>query len=291
MSAKFVEIFQQNTKYRASVDHGPRFDVGRVVHYEGNVGVTNDGAGSGALYDWTAFPGEGHWAPMIFPTAICESSAFMTNVNTYDSAKFTFGFFQFAAHVENGDFVRFFRRILATPSGADYWPDLSVQNGRIFRLTQNGAVQLEDDHSSRRLMDYLNPSSSSVENIEVINAAKFIDGATNDASHRQIQVDEAINTAKGIMKFAGQSYGLNGLLDKICLVILDIRHQGRAKSQSIMQALNSSSTDEGKFNNLLALGSSQFNERKATLRREIKKLVDAGVLGSKHYVKASNDFA
>jgi|SRR4029077_11554149 hypothetical protein len=163
MPAKFVEIFVANQRYSASIDHGPRFPIGHRVSYQGMIGLTNDGQGGGARYEPPDYATEGHWAPFILPTAVCESAGYMTNINTYDSARFTFGFFQFAAHVPDGDFVRFFRRLLGLPSGKDYLPDLVVQNGRIFRETETGLKQLESAESTRGLMDYLNPSSSSVD--------------------------------------------------------------------------------------------------------------------------------
>jgi hypothetical protein len=290
MSAKFIEIFQTNRKYTASVDHGPRFLVGSRVPFQGLVGITNDGAGSGVKYDPAAYAQEGHWAPFILPTAVCESSAFMTNVNTYDSARFTFGFFQFAAHVPDGDFVRFFRRLLGLPSGPDYFPDLVVQDGRIFRETQSDLKQLESAISTTGLMDYLNPSSSGVEDIEVINAAKLIDGANQFSEQRSLQADEAINTAKQIMRISGPRYALDGMIDTVCLVIMDIRHQGRAGSQTIINALHAGNTEQAKLNNLLKIGAMQYPERIKTLKSEIQKLAIAGTLGTKRYQLSTNSF-
>jgi hypothetical protein len=291
MPAKLVQIFQANHRYTASVDGGARFPVGRRVPYEGRIGITNDGAGTGAQYVPADYSSEGHWAPFIFPTAVCESSAFMTNINTYDSARFTFGFFQFAAHVPNGDFVRFFRRLLSLPSGSAYFPDLLVQQNHIFRQTQTGLRQLESDVSTAALMDYLNPSSSAVDDIEVINAAKLIDGANQSQDQRQLQANEAINTAKQIMSVSASRYNLDGMIDKVCLVIIDIRHQGRAGSQTIINALQSGSTEDAKFNNLLKIGVTSYPDRIGTLKSEIQKLVRANVLGSKRYRQATNDFA
>ncbi|HMG05034.1 MAG TPA: hypothetical protein VK581_06200 [Chthoniobacterales bacterium] len=291
MPAKFIEIFQTNRKYTASVDHGPRFPIGSRVTYQGMVGITNDGAGSGVKYDPANYAAEGHWAPFILPTAVCESSAFMTNVNTYDSARFTFGFFQFAAHVPDGDFVRFFRRLLGLPSGPDYFPDLVVQGGRIFRETQSAPKQLESATSTTGLMDYLNPSSSGVEDIEVINAAKLIDGANQFSDQRTLQADEAINTAKQIMKVSGTRYALDGMIDTVCLVIMDIRHQGRAGSQAIISALSAGSTEQTKLSNLLKIGAARFPERIKTLKGEMQKLTTAGTLGTKRYQLSTNSFA
>lgn len=290
MPAKLVQIFQANHKYTASVDGGKKFPVGRRTTYQGMVGIGNDGAGSGAQYAAADYPGEGHWAYFIQPTAVCESVRFMTNVNTYDSARFTFGFFQFAAHVPDGDFVRFFRGLLALPSGRDYFPDLTLNGGHIFRITETGEKQLEDKDSTNALMDYLNPSCSGIEAIEVINAAKLIDGANQFSDQRQLQANEAINTARQIMSVSGPRYNLDGMIDKVCLVIMDIRHQGRADSQKIIKALQSGSTEEAKFNNLLKIGAAQYPDRIKTLKSEVQKLVDAGTLGRKRYRLATNDF-
>lgn len=290
MPAKLVQIFQANQKYTASVDGGKRFPVGHRAVYQGMIGITNDGEGSGAQYSAEDYPAEGYWAHFIFPTAVCESARYMTNLNTYDSARFTFGFFQFAAHVADGDFVRFFHRLLALPSGPHYFPDLAIKNGRIFRETETGDKQLEDETSTAGLLDYLNPSSGGLEDIEVINAAKFVDGANQFPDQRQIQADEAINTAKKIMSASGKRYNLDGMIDKVCLVIMDIRHQGRGGSQSIINALQSGTSEEAKFSNLLRIGAAQYSERIKTLKNEVRKLVDAGTLGIKRYQLATNEF-
>ena len=46
----------------------------------------------------------GFWADFIEPTAMGEGQSYIT-LNTYDPARFTFGFAQLAAHVPDGDFV------------------------------------------------------------------------------------------------------------------------------------------------------------------------------------------
>ena len=185
----------------------------------------------------------------------------------------------------------FFRRLLDLPSGKDYFPDLVVQNGRIFRETERGPKQLESSESTNDLLNYLNPSSSSVEDIEVINAAKFIDGTNQYSEQRALQADEAVTTAKRIMKVSGKRYALDGMIDKICIVIMDIRHQGRAGSQSIINALQAGNSEETKFNNPLGIGANQYQDRIKTLKTQIQKLVTSGVLETKCYRLADNDCA
>jgi len=65
----------------------------------------------------------------IEPTARCEGQSFIT-LNTYDRARFTFGFAQFAAHEPDGDFVTWFRDMLGQSEASDYFPDLAVKDGR-----------------------------------------------------------------------------------------------------------------------------------------------------------------
>jgi len=166
-----------------------------------------------------------------------------------------------------------------------------VQNGRAFRETETGPKQLESAESTRGLMDYLNPSSSSVEDIEVINAAKFIDGTNQFAEQRNLQVDEAINTAKRLVKVSGQRYALDGMTDKICLVIMDILHHGRGGSPAIINALHAGNSEDAKFDNLLKIGAYQNQDRIKTLKIQIQRLVTAGVLGTKRYQLETNDFA
>jgi len=82
----------------------------------------------------------GFWAYFIHPTAQAESRGSYLCLNTYDRAKFTFSFMQYAAHVPNGDFVKFFRKLLALPSGIDYFPKVVLKDSRIYYRDGNGTL-------------------------------------------------------------------------------------------------------------------------------------------------------
>ena len=56
------------------------------------------------------------------------------SVNTYDKARFTFGFLQYAAHEPNGDFVKSLRLVLVSPEAGDYFPDLNIVFGRVSSI-------------------------------------------------------------------------------------------------------------------------------------------------------------
>lgn len=269
----------------------PKFLVGREVSYEGGRGLTNLSTAAGLVYRAADYKDAfKFWAYFIAPTAQAESQGSFFCLNTYDRAKFTFTFMQFAAHVANGDFVRFFKKLLALGNAAEYFPKLVLKDNRIHYRNADGTLtQLESDASTEGLMNYLNPTLGTVETQELICAARFVHWATNDAAHRKIQVESAIALFKENMKKYAASYNLDGLPDKVCLAVCDIRHQGRATSKEIIKALDTGGNHEKAFDNLMQLGMPKYGERIKTVRAEIKKLTDAGIFGKK-YKKATNEF-
>jgi hypothetical protein len=228
----------------------------------------------------------GFWADFIHPTATAESTRLFHALNTYDRAHFTFTFLQFAAHEPNEDFVRYFRALLTLPAAADYFPDLVLENNRVCRKTDHGAVPLETDASTQLLQDYLNPSSKEVEDTEVIQSAKFVHWVQNDPAHRDMQVEVGVTHFRNKMASYAKTYNLDNVGDTVCLLVADIRHQGRAKNPEIIAALRSASPVES----LLAIGEGPYTPRIQTLRAEIKKLTDEGTLGKHKYSSAARDF-
>lgn len=276
---------EQGNKYFGKID-GSRFFIGSRVSFEGGKGLMNVSGTSTQKYDRTVFrPIYGFWADFIHPTAMAEGALYHT-LNTYDRAHFTFSFLQYAAHVPNGDFVVYLRSLLNLPLAQEYFPDLVLNNNRVCRITDNGIVALESDISTTLLLDYLNPSLKEVEDTEIIQAAKFIHWAQNDPAHRQTQIDVGIAHFKSKMSQYANQYGLNGVDDAVCLVVADIRHQGRAKSPAIVAALNSPNP----LGALLNIGEPKYHERLVVLRREIKSLTSEGTLGTHKYSTAEKDF-
>jgi hypothetical protein len=197
---------------------------------------------------------------------------------------------QYAAHVANGDFVKFFKELLALPNAREYFPKLRLENGRIFYRETTGAMtQLENDTTTQGLMDYLNPSLDNIDNQELICAGRFVHWATNDAKHRRLQVKIAVAHFKERMKSYAESYNLDGFPAKVCQIVCDVRHQGRAKSSDIINALNTRGNHELAYNKLLQLGQPLYASRISTVRTVIKKLSDAGIFNKK-YKQATNEF-
>jgi len=224
---------EQGNKYYGKID-GQRFFIGSRVPYDGGKGLMNVSGTSAQKYDRESFRSIfGFWADFIHPTAMAEGGLYHT-LNTYDRAHFTFSFLQFAAHVPNGDFVVYLRTLLKLPLASEYFPDLTLSNGRVNRITDSGVVELESDESTSPLLDYLNPSVKEIEDTEVIQAAKFVHWAQNDAAHRQAQIEVGVALFKEKMAQYAKQYSLNGADEVICLVVADIRHQGR-KAQPLCQ--------------------------------------------------------
>ncbi len=223
------------------------------------------------------------WADFIEPTSKCEGGNFLT-LNTYDRARFTWGFGQFGAHVPDGDFVEFFRDLIGRPEKEDYFPDLALKDGRIVKMSAGSAIPLETASSTSPLMDYLNPTKSAVEDSEVISAAKLIHWTTNVEQARELQVMHMVGTFQRLMKTSDARLDLDGRSADICLAVCDIRHQGRAKFPTIQTALNSARP----LASLLQIGGISYPERCATLEAEIA--AKGALLTSKKWNRRNADF-
>jgi hypothetical protein len=276
---------EESNKYYGKID-GTRFFIGSRVSYEDGKGLMNLTGTSTQKYERSVYrPTFGFWADFIHPTAAAEGALFHT-LNTYDRAQFTFSFLQYAAHVPGGDFVVYLRELLKLPQAEEYFPDLTLRDNRVCRITDSDTVTLETDSSTALLLDYLNPSLKEVEDTEVIQAAKFIHWAQSDPAHRQIQIDVGISHFKRKLAGYAKQYNLDGADDMVCLVVADIRHQGRAKSPEIAAALQSSD----RLDTLLKIGEPQYHNRLVALRREIKTLTNDGTFGSLKYSIDKSDF-
>ncbi len=266
------DVTQDGRDYYCSADGAPKFFVGRRVPYEGRVGLYNVFGGSplqSLNFSAGNYAGEfGFWVEFIAPTAACEGKNFLT-LNSYDRAAFTFGFTQFAAHVPEGDFVHYFRALLARPDAGDYFPDLALRNGRITRVGGAGApVQLETADTTQPLMTYLNPSSAGVEDAEVLAAAKFIHWTANQREVRLAQISEMIAAYRGFMASADAKHLIANRGANQCCVIADILHHGRGGKTAWTQ-IKTAMASADPFAALCAIGGSKWAGRVKTLKTAI----------------------
>lgn len=229
----------------------------------------------------------GPWAHFIWPTVYAESSGgHHLLVNTYDRARFTFGFYQLAAHTPNDNLILLFRQLLGLPKAAAYFPDLTLESGRVYRVTQGGeTVSLETATNVTRpngktenqivgFMTYLNPDTQNAGEIEALNTAKLIHWFLSDPA----AVSESVATAIGIMKrklkSAAQTYGLSGRRPELAIWVSDILHHGRGTSAEIRNALAAGNFD-AQIQSLFLVGShiKAYDGRRKAVQRCISTLI------------------
>lgn len=83
----------------------------------------------------------GLWAHFIWPAVVAESfGGHHLVVNTYDRARFTFGFYQLAAQTPADNLILLFRELLTLKSAGAYFPDLTLKNGKVHRVDESGSL-------------------------------------------------------------------------------------------------------------------------------------------------------
>lgn len=287
-----VSVREANGRWYATVDGGSEFKVGNKVSYQGKWGLNLLGDRSAGVYTPDDY-GDifGFWAYFIAPTAQCESLGAFNCFNSYDRAKFTFGFLQYAAHVSQGDFVKYFCKLLQTEEAGSYFPDLRTDGTHIYLVSENNRRLTSNDGSDNiELMAYLNPTLAGVETKEVINAAKFIHWLAHSEVHKQIMVECGIKHFKDNMRTYARQHGLDQAPDYVCCAVADIRHQGRGGIQTINNSLSQGNTWEEKYRSVVRVGCANHPERCNTLKAEIAKYRQRGILGTKRYSRAAGDF-
>jgi hypothetical protein len=278
LSSQVLSNGKTEHKARLLSSQQPSFLIGYSTKYINNFGIYNANTISGLDYKAADYVADfGFWATFISPTAKAESNNSFLCLNTYDRAKFTFGFMQYAAHVPDGDFIDFFKKLLKLPEAKQYFPRLAIKNDRIHYIKPNTGTlnQLEDDKSTQALMDYLNPSLSEVDNQELICAARLIHWTTHKAEARELQVSSAIKMYQDNMKSYHNRFGLDNVPAKVCFMICDILHQGRGTNDRIAYAINTNGNYEKAYQNLCTIGQVNYQGRINVLKAEIKKIETA----------------
>ncbi len=294
--AVHFDVVRDGKQFSARADQGSAFPIAAKVRYLNKktgverFGLSNDSGNFGSaqakalLYKASDFSSiYPFWSDFIEPTAICEGQSFLS-LNTYDRARFTFGFGQFAAHVPDGDFIRWFRDMLQRPEALDYFPNLVVENGRIVKVEDTKTVPMETKDSTEPLQFYLNPTLSEVEDAEVIAAAKLIHWTGRYPEAQLLQVQHMINTARRLMKQADTRLGLDGISADICCIVMDIRHQGRASFDEIQSALQASKP----FDTVIEVGGHGEPGRVANLKQAL--VTRRAKLKKKKWSRSQTDF-
>lgn len=236
-----------------------------------------------------------HWALLLELTGACESENRFNLVNTYDRAKFTFGFYQLAAHTPRDNLILLFRRLAELPAFREYFPELDLRNGHLVRVDSNGsATDLEQEFQAANgemqimlFMNYLNPVRADIDIQEVLQAARLIHWTMTDPEARRAQVHVCAEILQNkFMRRYAPKLGLDGRSDTVCAIVADIFHQGRSDFATVRAILSSSSPEEA----LLTINDAKFASRNKRLRRAVRQAQADGLLGSKRYAAASNEF-
>jgi hypothetical protein len=280
-----VQTRRDGKKWWARVDADPEFVVGQEFKLGSRLGLFNSADPVGPFYRGTDWENDfGLRARLLEPTAKAESEGNFVALNTWDAARFTFGFVQFAAHTPNENFVVVLRRLLALPLAAQYFPDLSLIGGHIHHATLG---PLESTGSTAALQRFFNPDPAVIDaGSEVAHAARLMHWTRADPGARGAQVAYAVDKMREYL--VRKAADVHGFRDTVCLLVWDIAHQGRAQSyaQQVKPALQALDPEAA----LLAIGADKFPGRIATLRGEIARLRGAGVLDRHKYDRATQSF-
>jgi hypothetical protein len=237
-----------------------------------------------------------HWACLLEVTGVCESQNRFNLINSYDRAKFTYGFYQLAAHTPRDNLILLFHALAKLPKFKAYFPDLAIKNGRLTRVDSSGtSTDLETEFDTgpdgeinlQLFMNYLNPNRKLIDEQEVLMAARLIHWTVNDPAVRkaQVQVSAAILQSKMAKRYQPK-LGLDGKSDVVCAIVSDIFHQGRSTFAEVRAILSAAQPEQA----LLSLHDADFAGRNRTLRKAIEASVTAGKLGTRRYSAAGNEF-
>lgn len=229
----------------------------------------------------------GLWAHFIWPTVVAESAGgHHLLINTYDRARFTFGFCQLAAHTPNDNLILLFRELLKLPKAADYFPDLVLKAGKVHRRDGSVLTSLEVVTNVLRpngrfedqivgFMSYLNPDTINVGEIEALNGARLMHWLLIDPEAVAASVRVALAILRRKVKAQARAFNLAGKDPRLAIWVSDIRHQGRGTSDQITAALALGSLAE-RLAGLATIGASGNETRIASVKRSIRTLHDEG---------------
>lgn len=267
--------------YVVDENTGTRFYVGFVDYYYSRKGIAR--YSEEVIYDrFAEEKRNGLWAHFVWPTVMAEGAGQHLVVNCYDRAAFTWGFYQLAAHTADDNLILLMRELLKLPTAKFYFPDLALVDGKVAKVTPGGTVSLERavwssahrEHQIPDFMAYMNPSDRRVENIEVINAAKFLDWARRDPLMLAATVQVSMRIMKGKVAKWADKYHLVGRRPELAIWISDMFHQGRGDEAQAKRALTRPTLDQ----QLEALStidtSGQHATRRATVKSHVQKLRD-----------------
>lgn len=229
----------------------------------------------------------GLWAHFIWPTVVAESAGgHHLLINTYDRARFTFGFYQLAAHTPNDNLILLFRALLELPRAPEYFPDLTLKAGKVHRRENDMLTSLEVVTNVQRpngkfedqlvgFMSYLNPDTFNVGEIEALNGARLMDWLLSDPDAVATSVRVALGIMRRKIMAQASTFRLAGKDPRLAIWVSDIRHQGRGSADEIRRALAMGSVSEC-LASLAAIGAASHRPRIISVKKSIQVLQSEG---------------
>jgi len=249
----------------------------------------------GPRYDAAAFASRyGHWAHLLDATTAVEGGQSFVATNTYDRGRLSFGLIQFASHQPDANLVLLLRQWLQRGDAAVYFPEFELQDdGGVDRIHDRQGNRLESASSTAALCAALNPDPESAGATEARFLARLIHLMRSDATACDDQVGLAIdNFRQHLRAFHGK--GIDGRPDTICVVIGDIKNQGRGDDSAIAKCLmdGAKKVANGEaMQRMLKIGSRTYADRIEALKLQIgKRAGSSGPLGAKVYDEATAGF-
>jgi len=233
----------------------------------------------------------GLWAHFIWPTVVAESAGgHHLLVNSYDRARFTFGFYQLAAHTPDDNLILLFRKLIGLPTAQNYFPDLAIESGRLHRVADGHSYSLEEVTTVHRpngkienqlvsFMTYLNPDTTAVGDAEALNTAKLMHWLLSEPDAVKASVSTALDIMRRKVKRLAGAHNLVGKQPELAIWVSDITHQGRGSKDAIKEALTQP-TLEDQLDALFEVGAPDYLSRRRTVRDRVKTLMSEGVFES-----------
>jgi hypothetical protein len=235
----------------------------------------------------------GHWADLLELTGHCESGNYFNALNTYDRARFSFGFHQLAAHTPGDNLILLLRACTKLPAAARYMSELTLIDGKLNvvehdtpRLLERaekvgGEFQLVD------LMNLLNPTQPGIDEAELSYAARLVHWSNCDPALRTLQVEIAAGILeRKVLERYDPKLDLDGRSDVEVALVADILHQGRATYKEIEAALERTDVDA-----LIDINPKPaYAGRQQLAREKLRRMVKGKRLGRLRFSRAEGGF-
>ncbi len=172
------------------------------------------------------------------------------------------------------------------PAAANYFPDLTLKDGKVHRRDASGLKSLEIVTNVLRpngkyedqivgFMSYLNPDTLNAGEIEALNGARLMHWLLNDPDAVAASVKVALAILRRKVRAQASRYKLTGKDPRLAIWASDIRHQNRGSDEQIKIALAAGTLAE-RLEQIAAIGEGKYASRIASVRRSIRTLQNEG---------------